>query len=161
MVNVYLLLGSNLGDRAAYLQQAIQHIESRVGQLTIASGIYQTQSWGETDAPDYLNQVLLITTQLSARQVLNEILAIELQLGRERKEKWGSRTLDIDILFYGDEVINEPDLIVPHPQLHKRRFTLEPLAQIAPHFIHPVLQKSVGQLKNELTDTLDVKKNYF
>ncbi|UEG52331.1 2-amino-4-hydroxy-6-hydroxymethyldihydropteridine diphosphokinase [Mucilaginibacter daejeonensis] len=159
MVNVYLLLGSNLGDRAAYLQQGIQHIESRVGQVVTTSDVYRTQSWGNTDAPDYLNQVILIHTDKTARQVLNEILAIELLLGRKREEKWGSRTLDIDILFYGDQVINEPDLIVPHPHLHNRRFTMEPLAQIAPDLIHPILQKDISQLKNELTDTLEVKKN--
>ncbi len=159
MVNVYLLLGSNLGDRAAYLQQGIQHIESRVGQVVTTSDVYRTQSWGNTDAPDYLNQVILIHTDKTARQVLNEILAIELLLGRKREEKWGSRTLDIDILFYGDQVINEPDLMVPHPHLHNRRFTMEPLAQIAPDLIHPILQKDIRQLKNELTDTLEVKKN--
>ena len=120
--------------------------------------MYQTQSWGKTDAPDYLNQVVFLQTELPARMILQKILTIELALGRKREEKWGSRIIDIDILFYGQAIINEPDLQVPHPELHKRRFTLEPLAEIAPHFIHPVYKKEILQLKNDLNDTLIVKK---
>ncbi|MGZ3821394.1 MAG: 2-amino-4-hydroxy-6-hydroxymethyldihydropteridine diphosphokinase, partial [Mucilaginibacter sp.] len=118
----------------------------------------ETQSWGKSDAPDYLNQVILIETELSPQSILKKILAIETTLGRRREEKWGSRIIDIDILFYDSETVTEPGLNVPHPELHKRRFTLEPLSEIAPDFIHPVFNKSIFQLKNELKDNLIVKK---
>ena len=158
MNNIFLLLGSNLGDRKLFLKQAIDHIEAKIGPVVKLSSVFETQSWGKTDAPDYLNQVVQLHTLLPARILLEKILAIEILLGRERKEKWGSRTIDIDILFYGDEAIQEPDLQVPHPELHKRRFTLEPLAEIAADFIHPVLHKDILRLKNELIDDLIVKK---
>ena len=158
MMNVYLLLGGNLGDRQAYLKDAISHIETEVAPVVKASAIYETQSWGKTDSPDYLNQVILIQTELSAQTLLQKLLNIEWVIGRTREEKWGPRIIDIDILFYGDEVIDETDLQVPHPHLHTRRFTLEPLAELAPTLIHPVLLKNILQLKNELTDSLIVKK---
>jgi len=158
MIDVFLLLGSNLGDRRTLLLEAIKRIETGVGPVLRASSVYETQSWGKTDAPDYLNQVLLLQTEMTARQVLKKILAIELAMGRMREEKWGSRTIDIDILFYGDAVIDEPDLKVPHPEMHKRRFTLAPLAELAPEFEHPLIKKNILQLKNELIDDLVVKK---
>ncbi len=158
MNDIFLLLGSNLGNRKLFLKQAIDHIEAEIAPVVKLSSIFETQSWGKTDAPDYLNQVVQLRTSLPARVLLEKILAIEILLGRERKEKWGSRTIDIDILFYGDEVIQEPDLKVPHPELHKRRFTLEPLAEIAAAFIHPILHKNILQLKSELIDDLIVKK---
>ncbi|HWZ14842.1 MAG TPA: 2-amino-4-hydroxy-6-hydroxymethyldihydropteridine diphosphokinase [Mucilaginibacter sp.] len=158
MINVFLLLGSNLGDRQLFLKKAIDLIENDIAPLSKASSIYETQSWGKTDAPDYLNQVILLKTNLPAQAVLQKILNIEQALGRQREEKWGSRTIDIDILFYGELVINEQGLHVPHPELHNRRFTLEPLAEIAPDLKHPVLNKSIATIKNELVDTLIVKK---
>ncbi|MEZ2335637.1 2-amino-4-hydroxy-6-hydroxymethyldihydropteridine diphosphokinase [Mucilaginibacter sp. RCC_168] len=158
MNDIFLLLGSNLGNRKLFLKQAIDHIEAEIAPVVKLSSVFETQSWGKTDAPDYLNQVVQLRTSLPARVLLEKILAIEILLGRERKEKWGSRTIDIDILFYGDEVIQEPDLKVPHPELHKRRFTLEPLAEIAAAFIHPILHKNILQLKSELIDDLIVKK---
>ncbi|SDP26735.1 2-amino-4-hydroxy-6-hydroxymethyldihydropteridinediphosphokinase [Mucilaginibacter sp. OK268] len=158
MNNIFLLLGSNLGDRKLFLKQAVDHIEAEIAPVIKRSSVFETQSWGKTDAPDYLNQVIQLDTSLPARVLLEKILAIEILLGRERKEKWGSRTIDIDILFYGDEIIHEPDLQVPHPELHKRRFTVEPLAEIAAAFVHPVLHKNILQLKNELIDNLIVKK---
>jgi 2-amino-4-hydroxy-6-hydroxymethyldihydropteridine diphosphokinase len=161
MITVFLLLGTNLGDRQLFLQQAIAHIREEVAPIINASSIYETQSWGKTDEPDYLNQVIMLQTKLPAKDILQKILGIELQMGRKREVKWGSRSIDIDILFYGDEVIDEPGLIVPHPQLHNRRFTLEPLAEIAPEFVHPVLNKNILVLKNELKDSLIVKKLYF
>jgi 2-amino-4-hydroxy-6-hydroxymethyldihydropteridine diphosphokinase len=150
MINVFLLLGSNIGDRAFYLESAIVEIEKQVGTVLKASAVHQTLAWGKTDEPDYLNQVLEVETLLTAQAVLHTILGIEKQLGRERKEKWGARTIDIDILFYGTEVISEPDLMVPHPQLQNRKFTLEPLNEIAPDFIHPVLNLSIADLNAAL-----------
>jgi len=161
MHDVFLLLGSNLGDRISYINQAIQHIETDIAPIAKASSVYETQSWGKTDSPDYLNQVVFIQTDLPARIILQKILAIEIIIGRIREEKWGSRIIDIDILFYDSDIINEPGLHVPHPELHNRRFTLEPLAEINPLFIHPVFNKAVTQLKNELNDNLIVKKLYF
>jgi 2-amino-4-hydroxy-6-hydroxymethyldihydropteridine diphosphokinase len=161
MVTVFLLLGTNLGNRELFLQEAITHIQQLVAPVTKTSAVYETQSWGKTDQPDYLNQVITLQTNLAAQDVLNKILDIELLMGRKREEKWGSRIIDIDILFYGDAVINEPGLIVPHPELHNRRFTLEPLAEIAPEFLHPALNKNILTLKNELKDSLIVKKLYF
>jgi 2-amino-4-hydroxy-6-hydroxymethyldihydropteridine diphosphokinase len=158
MIDVFLLLGSNLGDRKLLLNEAIERIEADVAPVLKASSVYETQSWGKTDAPDYLNQVLLLQTDFTAREVLEKILAIELLMGRRREEKWGSRTIDIDILFYGDVIIDEPDLKVPHPEMHKRRFTLEPLAELAPEFEHPGIKKNILQLKSELIDDLVVKK---
>ena len=161
MINVYLLLGSNLGNRLMYLQEAARYINEQTGTIINQSAFYETQSWGNTGVPDYLNQVLLLHTALLPHDLLNKLLQIELILGRERHEKWGSRTVDIDILFYDSEVINDPDLVVPHPQLHNRRFTLEPLAEIAPNFIHPVYNKTISSLKIELNDDLQVKKYIF
>jgi 2-amino-4-hydroxy-6-hydroxymethyldihydropteridine diphosphokinase len=158
MIDVFLLLGSNLGDRRLFLQRAISLIASGIAPVVSQSSVYETQSWGKSDAPDYLNQVILLKTDLSARQVLQRALDIENILGRKREEKWGSRTIDIDILFYGQQVIAEPDLIIPHPQLHNRRFTLAPLSEIAPELIHPLLHKSIFYLKTELKDNLIVKK---
>ena len=157
MINVFLLLGSNLGQRNAFLQQAARLIDQEVAPVTAVSSVYETQSWGKSDAPDYLNQVIELQTDLDARTVLQKILSIETQMGRKREEKWGSRIIDIDILFYGDSIINEPGLIVPHPELHNRRFTLEPLSELTPNFVHPVLNKDIMQLKNELNDNLIVK----
>jgi 2-amino-4-hydroxy-6-hydroxymethyldihydropteridine diphosphokinase len=161
MVSVYLLLGSNLGDKQMFLRQAAVYIEEQIGAIVQQSSIYVTQSWGKTDAPDYLNQVLHVETQMQPDEVLTTVLNIELLLGRERREIWGSRTMDIDILFYDEAVIDEQNLIIPHPHLHSRRFTLEPLAEIAPELLHPVLRKTVNELKSLLKDNLQVKKYIF
>ena len=158
MINVFLLLGSNLGNRELQLKKAIIGIEKQIGTIIKSSSIYETAAWGKTDTPSYLNQVILLQTALPASTVLEKILNIELDLGRVREEKWGSRIIDIDILFYGDMIIKEQNLQIPHPELHNRRFTIEPLAEIAPDWIHPVLNKSILTIKNELVDTLDVKK---
>jgi 2-amino-4-hydroxy-6-hydroxymethyldihydropteridine diphosphokinase len=161
MNDVYLLLGSNLGDRLFFIQQAVKLIEEQIVAVTKRSSVYETQSWGKSDAPDYLNQVILLQTAMPARLILENILDIEILLGRKREEKWGSRTIDIDILFYGDMIIDEADLQIPHPELHKRRFTLEPLNEISPNFKHISFKKTILQLKNELKDDLIVKKVYF
>ncbi len=158
MVDVFLLLGSNLGDRKLFLDEAIKYVSARIGPVKTASSVYETQAWGVTTVPDYFNQVLIVQTNLTAKEILQTVLDIELLLGRVREEKWGSRVIDIDILFYGHEVIDEPDLQVPHPQLHNRRFTLEPLVELAPDFEHPIIKKTVQHLKTELTDSLIVKK---
>jgi len=158
MHEVFLLLGSNLGNRQLFLKQAIEHIETEIAPLSKISSVYETQSWGKTDLPDYLNQVVVLLTDLPPQIILQKILNIELKLGRKREEKWGSRTIDIDILFYDDQIISQPGLVIPHPELQKRRFTLDPLAEIAPEWVHPSLKKNILQLKTELIDELNVKK---
>jgi 2-amino-4-hydroxy-6-hydroxymethyldihydropteridine diphosphokinase len=155
---VFLLLGSNLGDRNLSLQQAIGYIGRDIAPAIKISSVYETQSWGKIDQPDYLNQVIALKTNLTARTVLEKILAIENEMGRKREEKWGSRIIDIDILFYNSAIINEPGLQIPHPELHNRRFTLEPLAEIAPDWVHPVFMKNIIELKKYLKDSLIVKK---
>lgn len=157
MNDVFLLLGSNLGDRQAYLQHAMALIEAAISPVVKRSSVYETQSWGKTDAPNYLNQVIQLNTAFSPQAVLQKILHIENMIGRTREEKWGARIIDIDILFYGSDIIAEPGLSIPHPELQNRLFTLAPLSEIIPDFIHPVLKKSIFQLKSELKDNLIVK----
>lgn len=158
MHGVFLLLGSNLGDRRKFIADAVEHIASSVGEIEKVSSLYETQAWGKTDEADYLNQVVLVRSVLEPHAVLEKILGIEAEAGRLRAEKWGARTLDIDILFYDDRIVDEPDLKIPHPELHKRRFTLEPLAEIAPGLVHPFLKENILAIKNQLNDDLIVKK---
>ncbi len=158
MNQTYLLIGGNLGNRQKNLEKARQLIAANAGQVDKSSPLYETEAWGIEDQPAFLNQVLLVSTKLDPRQLLSTILDIEHQMGRERTEKFGPRSIDIDILFYNREIIDEPGLTIPHQQLHLRKFTLEPLQEIAPSFIHPVLKKSVSDLLKECPDPLTVKK---
>ncbi|HQT21751.1 MAG: 2-amino-4-hydroxy-6-hydroxymethyldihydropteridine diphosphokinase [Sphingobacteriales bacterium 17-39-43] len=158
MYITYLLLGSNLGNRRKYIKSAISEIEAKLGSIAQRSSIYQTASWGKHDQPDFLNQVIELKTILKPQDLLSGILSIEADLGRKRVEKWGSRIIDIDILLYEDQVINEAELIIPHPYLAFRRFCLMPLFEIAPEFIHPVLKKNIQELLLELSDDLFVKR---
>ena len=158
MNQTYLLIGGNLGNREENLRRAADSIATKVGAVVQASSIYETEAWGIQDQPAFLNQVLAVKTNLDPGQVLQAILAIEEEMGRKRKEKFGPRTIDIDILFFGNLVAKQTDLTIPHPQLHLRRFTLEPLNEIAPGLVHPVLQKTISQLLEESNDPLVVKK---
>ena len=158
MLNVFLLLGSNIGDRQWYMKQAIVQIEKEIGSLKKCSSVYETNAWGKENSPEYLNQVVEVESDLKPQKILEKIQQIEKELGRVREAKWDDRTIDIDILFYGSRIINSNNLQIPHPELHKRRFTLEPLVEIVPDMIHPVFKKSILQLKQELIDTLNVKK---
>jgi len=148
-----------MGARENYLRQAEELIEDKVGEITRRSSIYETSAWGNEDQPAFLNSVIKIETNLNPKKLLHQILLIEEQIGRTRSnEKWQQRIIDIDILFINDDVINLPELKVPHPFLQKRMFTLIPLSEIAEDIIHPVLKKSIKQLLNECTDKLEVKK---
>ena len=158
MNQTYLLIGGNLGNRPENLGKARQLIAANAGQIRKSSSLYETEAWGIKDQPAFLNQVLLVDTELDPRQLLSTILAIEHQMGRERTQKFGPRSIDIDILFYNDEIIDEPGLAIPHPQMHLRKFTLKPLKEIAPSYFHPVIKKSVSDLLRECPDSLAVKK---
>ena len=147
---VYLLLGSNLGNRKEILEKAIELIAQKVGIIISQSKDYETKPWGVTDQPDFLNLAIAVYTSQSPWEVLERTQSIENQLGRVRKEKWGARLIDIDILFYGDEIINESNLKVPHPLMQERDFALTPLAEIAPNFVHPVFGKTVLELRDIL-----------
>lgn len=155
-MTAYLLLGSNEGDRLLWLNKAMEQIARHCGSILKQSSTYRTAAWGIEDQPDFLNIALEIDTKLSAEKLLSAILEIELKLGRHREVKWGQRTIDIDILFYGSDVIDNPGLKVPHPYLQERRFALVPLNEIAPDYMHPVLKKTNRQLLQECNDPLDV-----
>lgn len=158
MNKAILLLGTNVGERKKNLSDARHLLSSEIGPVDACSSLYETQAWGNTEQEAFLNQVLVVRTEHSAREVMERILAIERKLGRERTAKWAPRVIDIDILFYENEILDEPGLQIPHPFLHQRRFTLVPLAELIPHYIHPVLQKSIGQLLRETEDILEVVK---
>lgn len=154
----YLLIGGNLGDRIKNITSARNYVEKEIGKIINASSIYETASWGIEEQPDFLNQVLFIQTILSAKQVITILLAIENKMGRVRSEKNASRIIDIDILFFNNDIINEPSLKIPHPQIQNRKFTLVPLFELAPEYIHPVLQKPIKELLANCKDALQVKK---
>lgn len=156
---VYLLLGSNMGNSRQLLTRAKKHITKTIGPIGRESGIYRTAAWGNTHQPDFLNQVIIADTTLSPTETMQAILAIEKKMGRIRTVKNAPRFIDIDILFYNKQVIDEAGLQVPHPQLNKRRFVLVPLNELSPLFIHPVLQKTIHQLLRVCPDKLAVKKN--
>jgi 2-amino-4-hydroxy-6-hydroxymethyldihydropteridine diphosphokinase len=152
-LTTFLLLGANLGDRVVTLAQAVVRIEQRVGRVVSQSNLYETAPWGVTEQPAFLNQVLSVETTLEPEAVLAQTQAIESELGRVRHEHWGARTIDIDLLYYDQLVWQTPTLTLPHPFLHQRRFTLVPLADIAPDFIHPVLRKTTLGLLADCDDT--------
>jgi 2-amino-4-hydroxy-6-hydroxymethyldihydropteridine diphosphokinase len=158
MNKAYLLTGGNEGDRYLNMQQARTNIEHICGQLLQVSSLYETAPWGKTDQADFLNQVLLVETKLNPRELLNAVFQIEAKGGRIRTIKNAPRTIDIDILFYNQLILEEPGLSIPHPRIAYRRFVLEPLNEISPGFEHPVLKKTIHQLLLECTDELAVKK---
>jgi 2-amino-4-hydroxy-6-hydroxymethyldihydropteridine diphosphokinase len=154
---LYVLTGSNLGDRERFLAEARRATEQRIGRLTGTSSLYETAAWGNTGQPPFLNQVIRLESRLSAEEVLAELIAIERELGRERRERWAPRTVDLDLLFFNAEVIKHDGLEVPHPRLHLRRFTLAPLNELAPDLVHPVLGRSMKELLERVEDPLSVR----
>lgn len=153
MIKTFLILGSNSDDRAERLDYACREIERNAGRIIGLSGIYETDPWGFESQHTFYNQVVALETALAAEELLNAILSIEDNAGRVRTNGgYTDRPLDIDILFYGEAEINTDKLTIPHPRLHLRRFTLVPLAEVAPNFVHPVYNKTILQLLGECED---------
>ncbi|WP_031528538.1 2-amino-4-hydroxy-6-hydroxymethyldihydropteridine diphosphokinase [Dyadobacter crusticola] len=148
---IFLLLGSNLGDRAAILKQAREMI-AEIAPIISESSIYETEPWGITDQPAFLNQVIEVRSAEEPELLLTHLLQIEQELGRVRKVRWGARLIDIDMLYYGDTILENTTLTLPHPRIKERRFTLVPLSEIAADFLDPKLKKPVSQLLGECTD---------
>ena len=159
MINLYILLGGNLGDKQKIFFDARARLNQYVGTITNQSAIYETEPWGFESNDIFWNQVIEISTVFSPEEVLQQTQQIERELGRIRKTaQYDSRIIDIDILFYGDQTIKLENLIVPHPHIQERKFAMVPLCEIAPELIHPVFQKSIRQLLNECRDSLSVEK---
>lgn len=159
MIKIYVLLGGNLGDKKQLFEQTIRLLGERVGRVTCRSATYETEPWGFESSDLFWNQVLEISTNLSAEEVLAQTQQTEIELGRIRKtNQYDSRIIDIDILFYGDQVISIENLSIPHPRIQDRKFALVPLNEIAPELIHPVFQKSIGQLLLDCKDELKVER---
>jgi 2-amino-4-hydroxy-6-hydroxymethyldihydropteridine diphosphokinase len=154
--NIFLLLGSNVGDRPGQLSMAIDLIEKEIGKTIVMSKIYETAPWGKADQPHFLNRAIEIESQFSPHELLNKVKSIEQTLGRTRLEKWGERSIDIDIIYFEDKIIDSSHLVIPHPHIAERRFVLTPLVEISPEFVHPLLKKSNTELLMECKDTLDV-----
>lgn len=155
---IFLLLGSNLGDTSANLARALGEFALKLGTIDATSSRYRTAPWGNTHQPDFLNQAIQISTSLDAHELLDGINAIESAMGRIRRVKWGARIIDIDILFYGDQVIHNARLDIPHPGIPFRRFALEPLAELSPQFMHPELHKTLSTLLTECPDHSKVER---
>jgi len=155
---IYLSTGTNVGDRQENLRAATQMISDSVGKILMESSIYETLPWGVEDQPRFYNQVLKVETQLESIEVLDQTQKIENKLGRKREGRWGKRTIDIDILYYGSEIIKNERLRIPHKLLHLRNFVLVPLLEIAPEMIHPQFEQSTERIYENCTDTLEVVK---
>ena len=153
---VYLALGTNLGDRAANLKQAIASLTPQL-EVKAKSAVYETPPWGFEDQPKFLNQVIKTKTYLDPERLLKHLKRLEVALGRKESFPNGPRLIDIDILFYDDLVLNKPSLVIPHPRLHERAFVLLPLMDIAPDLVHPVTQKNVREMA-EQSNTAGVEK---
>lgn len=159
MHKVYLILGSNEGDRKKYIREAITNISNLPNSRIISeSSVYQTEAWGRDNLPAHLNVVLEINTDLEPFELLNQLQYIELNLGRTRTDKWGIRTIDIDILYYDDMIINTDQLTIPHPLIQERKFVLVPLAELAPAMLHPKFQLSNADMLAQCIDELKVEK---
>ena len=159
MIKLYLLLGGNLGNKQQVFAEARTQLEKHVGPISVHSAIYETEPWGFESEDLFWNQALELKTTLSPEEVLAQTQLIELELGRIRKEKqYDSRIIDIDILFFGDQIIKTANLKVPHPRIQERKFALVPLCEIAADFIHPLFRKSIRELLDECPDQLKVKR---
>jgi len=157
MARAYLLLGANLGNREKNLCSAIAHLEKISLNRIIKSSVYETAPWGKQNQPNFLNQALIVETLSEPAKLLHELQTLEIVMGRKNKTNWEPRTIDIDILFYENEIIETDELIIPHRHICFRRFALAPLAEIAPNLEHPIQKKSVSQLLIDCKDSLSVR----
>ena len=155
MNRLFLITGGNIGDRKRNLETAAALIQKQIGKIIRLSALYETEAWGIMNQPPFYNQVLEIETLLSPREVLHLILKIEEEMGRKRSIKNAARNIDIDILFFNNEIINEQNLIIPHPEIANRRFVLLPLLELDPTKLHPSLHKTVQELLAETKDKLN------
>ena len=155
MNTVIFSTGSNIGDSFSHLKFAEENIEKSIGEITHISKVYISEAWGNTEQQEFLNQVIVVNTKFSALQCLNRLQKIENERDRSREIHWGPRTLDIDILFFNEKIINTHKLTIPHPFIEKRLFVLLPLNEIYSSYIHPTLNKSIKQI---LTDCKDKSK---
>lgn len=146
-----------MGDRLINLDNAQKYLEDEIGKIERSSPIYETAAWGDNDQPDFYNQVHIIKTKFHAEEIMQKILKIEEKMGRIRTFKNAARLIDIDILFFNKEIINKPGLIIPHAEIANRRFVLEPLNEVSPHMIHPLLNKNIAELLSTCKDMLKVK----
>lgn len=157
MQKLFLLLGSNLGDRYHFINEAVKKIEVLIGDIVDSSSLYETEPWGFKSKNWFLNRVVVVQTNLDPESILKVTQNIELSLNRSRiPGLMTSRTIDIDLLFYGEQVVHSADLTIPHPAIQDRLFTLVPLMEVAPDFVHPVLQKPLKQLVKECQDQMKV-----
>ncbi len=157
---IFLGLGSNLGNREENLSTAQKLIEEKVGKIRSKSSIYETAAWGITEQNAFLNQVIEVESHFSPSAVLHLVLKIEKDMGRIREIKWGERSIDIDILYYNNEIISTENLTVPHPFIQERKFVLVPLCEIAPAFIHPKLKQTNLELLEKCQDSGEIKLYY-
>lgn len=159
MAYAYIGFGSNLGDRFSYINQALQRLSETEGvSLTQVSALYETEPVGYEAQDPFLNGVSAIETSLSPNQLLERLQQIEQQVGRQQRRRWGPREIDLDLLIYDQCCINTPELVLPHSELHKRRFVLTPFAEIAPDVIHPILQQHIRTLLCNVTDDNRVER---
>ena len=154
---VFLQLGSNMGDRVYYLNQAKRYIADEIGSIVSESRVYESAPWGVNNQKHYLNEVIEVNTVDDPYNLLKKILHIEKKIGRVRERKWSSRIIDIDIIFYSNVIINEKNLIIPHEYMHERNFVLQPLNDIASDFVHPILKNTVNKIMKECNDKNEIK----
>lgn len=156
MSKILLSLGSNKGNRAKYIADAIAHCTKTVGKLLLKAPLYETAAWGNTNQNSFLNTVICLETVLSPKMVFKAIKAIEILLKRSNSEHWGPREIDIDIILFEQLIVHSETLTIPHASMHLRNFVLQPAADICPHWNHPVFNKTIGNLLEECPDTLEV-----
>lgn len=156
MHTYYLHLGSNKGDRTSYLSNAIKQITAKIGQVTDQSAIYQTEPWGKKDQDEFLNMAIKVESNLAPEDALNAAKKIETDMGSEKKEKWGPRIIDIDILYCDDLIMEKDNLVIPHPHIYERNFVLIPLMEIAGDFIDPVKEISIEDIFDLCKDESEV-----
>ncbi len=160
---IYISLGSNKDEPRKQLLKAKELIAEQIGRIREVSDVYVTKAWGNKKQPDFLNQVMEVETHLHPIVLIKKLLGIELEMGRKRKEKWGARIIDLDLLFYDDCIIRMKNLIVPHPRLHERNFVLFPMLELKPDYLHPEFWQTIRELLGWCQDDLEVKrlKNQF